>query len=216
MQAGGRVRVACRSLQGPRAPATPRARRSSKRCSCSRPCGPCSKACSRHRRSGRVQPVRRGPASRKLSERAGGGASRPIALSCRCAPHGTHSRVRCPWPRAGAVCARMRRGGSLCSRVTWLLGRGDNNLMQRYTDPWTPHCGCNSVSIIYRICGRSARTCGVWRPLAAGCRARAPDGPTRPAACALSTRWHVAASRKICLFGERTIPIHARTRLPRG
>ena len=89
---------------------------------------------------------------------AGGGASRPIALSCRCAPHGTHSRVRCPWPRAGAVCARMRRGGSLCSRVTWLLGRGDNNLMQRYTDPWTPHCGCNSVSIIYRICGRSART----------------------------------------------------------
>ena len=81
---------------------------------------------------------------------AGGGASRPIALSCRCvrhtgSTHGTHSRVRCPWPRAGAVCARMRRGGSLCSRVPWLLGRGDNNLMQRYTDPWTPHCcGCTT------------------------------------------------------------------------
>ena len=78
---------------------------------------------------------------------AGGGASRPIALSCRCVRHtgstlGTHSRVRCPWPRTGAVCARMRRGGSLCSRVTWLLGRGDNNLMQRYTDPWAPHFGC--------------------------------------------------------------------------
>ena len=44
------------------------------------------------------------------------------------------------WPRAGGVpCARMQRGGSLYSRVTWLLGRrGDNN--------WTTVacvCRCN-------------------------------------------------------------------------
>ena len=160
MRAGGRMRAACRALQGPLALATRRARRarrSSKRCSCSRPCGPCSKASSRHRRSGRVQPVRRGPASRKLSKRRRWHQMEQAAENL--APY--RSAVVRPtvrtvesalpaWPRAGGVpCARMQRGGSLYSRVTWLLGRrGDNN--------WTVACVYAGATRLRRR-GRSGR-----------------------------------------------------------